>query len=231
MNKRQLSQESLKTIACITMLLDHVGATFLPNIGLRCVGRIAFPIYCFLLAEGVHYTKDAKRYALRLGTGALLSEIPFDILFFGSVTLLHQSVMITLLLGFFMANLMKRAKLFWQKVLWILPFALTAEWMRTDYGGMGIILIALFILTRNMPYQRLIQTAGMAIICCLMDSYLISFGWISIPIELLAVFSMIPIALYTGHKATSSRWIQWGFYLFYPLHLTMLLGIRLYIGA
>lgn len=87
MPKRGLSQETLKIIACVTMLLDHIGATFCPGIGLRIVGRIAFPIYCFLLAEGVHYTHSPKKYGLRLLIGALLSEIPFDLLFFGELTM------------------------------------------------------------------------------------------------------------------------------------------------
>ena len=100
MEKCGLSQESLKLIACITMLLDHIGATLvlrmvqgmpMPNdqyrqlVGIyyafRIIGRIAFPIFCFLLVEGAYRTRNPKKYGLRLFIGMLLSEIPFDLAF------------------------------------------------------------------------------------------------------------------------------------------------------
>ena len=62
MMKKKLSQEMLKLIACVTMLLDHIGATILPSTGLRMIGRASFPIFCFLLAEGIAYTRNPKKY-------------------------------------------------------------------------------------------------------------------------------------------------------------------------
>ena len=56
MEKRGLSQEALKAIACVTMLLDHIGSIFVSGYTLRIIGRIAFPIFCFLMAEGAYYT-------------------------------------------------------------------------------------------------------------------------------------------------------------------------------
>ena len=83
MKRYGLSQEGLKLVACVTMLMDHIGAVLLPQyLFLRYIGRIAFPIYCFLLAEGVHYTNNPKKYCLRLGVGTMLSEIPFDLALF-----------------------------------------------------------------------------------------------------------------------------------------------------
>ena len=131
MKKSGLSQETLKIIACVTMLIDHVGATVVESqffvtpfdgiyylyFAMRIIGRVAFPIYCFLLAEGAHYTHNPRKYALRLFIGALLSEPGFDIALFGGWTWENQSVMVTLLLGFGMVELMKKCPKYWMKLL------------------------------------------------------------------------------------------------------------------
>ena len=98
--KRGLSQETLKLIACLTMLLDHIGAVFMPGSVLRDIGRLSFPIFCFLLSEGVFHTRDPRKYALRLTLGMFLAELPFDFAFYGGIHWGHQNVMLTRLLGF-----------------------------------------------------------------------------------------------------------------------------------
>ena len=109
MNQKKLMQEDLKLIACITMLIDHFGHAIVPELPVpymaelyyacRIIGRLAFPLYCFLLAEGMQHTRNPKNYILRLGLGILLAELPFDILFEGHLTWAYQSVMVTLTLG------------------------------------------------------------------------------------------------------------------------------------
>lgn len=223
MRNRGLSQEWLKIIACVTMLMDHIGAVLLPQyVWLRIVGRIAFPIYCFLLAEGVYFTKNPRWYGYRLLVGAVLAEIPFDIALYGAMTLRSQSVMLTLLIGFLMALCMKHTRRVEVKLLLIIPFAMAAELLRTDYGGMGVVLIGLFVLTRNQTWAQPAQAAGMAAIFWLMDSIPVRIGAISIPVEMFAILSLVPIMFYSGEKASKSKVVQWGFYLFYPVHLTVL---------
>ena len=98
-----LSGTALKRIACLSMLVDHLGASLLENGLFRCSaidpGRLAFPIYCFLLGEGFLHTHDLKKYALRMLGFALISEWPFDWAFFSGVYWGHQNVYFTLLLG------------------------------------------------------------------------------------------------------------------------------------
>lgn len=225
MEKKGLSQEGLKLIACMTMLIDHIGAAFVSGYGLRIVGRLAFPIYCFLLAEGVHYTRDPKKYGLRLLIGALLSEIPFDLLFFGRLTWAHSSVMVTLLLGFLYGQTAKQVRSLGHKLLLVLPFMLAAELLGTDYGGWGVALIALFILSRGRQRSRWIQIVGVALICWLIGGASVRIAGVRVPIEMFGVLALIPIFCYCGRKATGNVWVQRAFYLFYPVHLTVLLLI------
>lgn len=226
MEKKGISQEGLKLIACVTMLLDHIGAAFVSGYGLRIVGRIAFPIYCFLLAEGVAHTRSPLRYGLRLGIGAVLSELPFDLLFFGGVTLAHQNVMLTLLLGFAMAQWMQHSRL---RILPALLCGAAAELLATDYGFIGVMMIWVFVFTREMHWKIPVQIAALGLLCWFSGSLIIRIGSIRVPIEIFALLAMLPIAFYSGRKRTRSKALQWGFYLFYPVHLTVLLLIRLFI--
>ena len=212
-----LSQEWLKVIACVTMLMDHIGAAFFPwALWWRIVGRMAFPIYCFLLAEGMARTRDVKGYGKRLAMGAVLAEIPFDLLFFGGLTLAHQSVMVTLLIGYFMVLWMRRFPRW--KLLALCLCALAAEMLCSDYGALGVMIIGLFVLTRDMEHHLLFQTLGLLVLNWALNGY-----WV----QMLAVTAMIPIALYNGTKSSHSKAVQRGFYLFYPVHLTLLYFLKM----
>jgi len=240
MPKRGLSQESLKMIACITMLIDHIGATIVLDCfyraagaekamllelynGLRIIGRLAFPIYCFLLVEGISHTRNPKRYGLRLLIGALLSEIPYDLAFYGGINLQEQSVMITLLLGFVMLLAIRKVPQLILKLLLVIPFALAAKAMHTDYGAKGILVIAAFAFTRELPRKHLWQFFLLWFIFS--PNHLMMLNWLSgfkITIQEWASLSVVSLALYSGHKLTDNRILQWGFYLFYPVHLLIL---------
>lgn len=224
MRKRGLSQEALKGIACVTMLLDHIGATMVQGYTLRIIGRIAFPIFCFLMAEGTFYTKNPRKYGLRLMVGALLSEIPFDLAFRGKLTWEYQNVMLTLFLGFLTVEIIQKTKFDIVKLLAVSGGFVLAEWANTDYGGFGVLLVVLFSQTRGKLW---FQTVLVMMFSWMMNSLKIPVWGMMVPIEMFAVFAMIPIALYSGRKATSSRAVQWGYYLFYPVHLMILVIVRI----
>lgn len=228
MKKKILSQEALKLIACITMLIDHFGRAIVPNFqapymeelyyACRIIGRISFPIYCFLLVEGMNNTRNARKYIQRLSIGALLAELPFDLLISGQLTWSSQSVMITLTLGAIMLFCIQKTEKKWLKVLLIMPFALLAELTKSNFGSWGIAMIAVFAILNRISEQAI----GLFLVNLLMNSPMFSFFGIILPLQWYAVPAIVPIALYSGKKLTHNRNIQWAFYLFYPAHLLLL---------
>lgn len=243
--RKGLSQEQLKMIACVTMFIDHIGALIVSELYrqtripalleiydlMRLIGRVSFPIYCFLLAEGATYTGNPKKYALRLAIGAILAEIPYDLAFYGQLTWNKQSVMVTLLLGLCALMLMeKRDHVLW-KIVVALPFLLAARYLRTDYGSNGVLLIVLFGLSRELPYRQLCQTLGIWFVFSPGHKMMLNwFRGIKPTLQEWAILAMILIFLYNGEKRSQSKSLQWTFYLFYPVHLLVLYGISLLLG-
>ena len=223
----------LKLIAICTMFIDHMGYTLFPGtLWLRCIGRIAFPVFCFLIAEGCVYTHDRRKYAVRLLAFALLSEIPFNLMNSGALwDMYHQNVLWTLLLGALMCWLMdwamqKRAG--WAFALVVAAMA-AAYWLleigNTDYGGWGMLLVVMFYGIRRAPsgavVKMIAQFFGLAFF-----SIAVMGGCISI--ELWSLVSLAPIWLYNGQRGFSNRAVQYGFYAFYPVHILILSLIAIY---
>ena len=232
--RKGISQEGLKLLACVTMLCDHVGHVLVYPLAarsaqmaevylmLRIIGRLAFPIYCFLLTEGFCHTRNRGRYALRLGVGVLLAELPYDLMISGQFSWHSQSVMVTLLLGFGTLWVMEKCTGPGWKVLAAVPFALLAELLCCDYGWIGIILIMLFDLSRSYPRKNIIRCGGMLILFHQSAGWSLWFGNISVPVQAFGVLSMLFIASYDGRKQTQSKAAQLAFYLFYPAHMLVL---------
>lgn len=233
MSKKMLPQEVLKLIACVTMFIDHFGHAIVPGLPVphmaelyyacRIIGRIAFPIYAFLLCEGMCHTRDPRNYILRLGAGILLAELPFDLLIEGGISWASQSVMVTLTLGALMLLCLQKVEQKWIKLLIVLLFGVLADLARSDYGGWGIAMIAAFAALDRLPELAL----GILLINAVMPSAVIPLFGINLSVQTFGAVAMIPISLYSGRKVTRSRALQWGFYLFYPVHLLILWMILL----
>ena len=228
--KGALCQEALKLVACVTMLIDHTAVVFGLPMWLRMIGRLAFPIYCFLITEGIAHTRSPGRYFLRLGIMAVISEPIYDfVLYGGRSPWAHQNVLWLLLLGAVMAEGMGRVNQPVWKILLIVPCYFIADALHLSYGGNGILLMALFALTRELPGGKWIQAVGMVLINGIMPSVNIRIFGLSVSVQLFGALAMVPIALYSGQKRTRSKAISWGFYIFYPLHLLALYGLFLCI--
>ena len=232
-----LSGSTLKMIAIITMLIDHIGASVvgpmrqqLPvgnHIGdfcrliyphMRNIGRLAFPIFCFLLVEGFLHTRNVKKYALRMFLFSLISELPFDYAFSNHLIYnLHQNVYFTLWIGllvmmgmsyfefrFTTSRTGKYINLIMQVLiagcgLWL------ARFLHTDYSYKGVFLI---IVLYSLRLDRKLQAI---------------FGAITISWEAFAPLAFIPVWFYNGQRG---RQMKYFFYWFYPVHLFILGFLR-----
>lgn len=235
-----ISGSQLKWIAIITMFLDHTAKiiSFQPPIiaavpyestnesfyeatqGIFTIfttlGRLAFPIFCFLLVEGFIHTSNRNKYAYRLLIFAFLSQIPYSLAFSQQLLDFRKlNVFFTLLIGFLVVmGLDKFKKFSFKNVFYSIGIVALgvelAEWLQTDYGGnIGVLLIvALYLLRYNLVYKSLV---GSLII--LQNSF---FG----------IFSFFILSFYNGERG--KQW-KYFFYLFYPVHLLLLVGIKRFI--
>ena len=144
------------------MMIDHYGAIFHDNIDIyRIIGRIAFPIYCFLLVEGYLHTKDVKKYAIRLLIFALISEIPFDLAFYGMLSFYHQNVFFTLFIGLVTIHLLDNPNKYkYRKGLIYLFATILSIIAGVDYSLMGLIDILAFYYTKDFNKTKKIGRAS-----------------------------------------------------------------------
>lgn len=235
-----ISALTLHLFAMGCMLCDHLWATLLPQWGwLNWVGRLAFPIFAFMAAEGCHHTRSLKKYLLRLTVFALLSEIPFDLMYGGRAFYpVHQNVIWTLLLGLLGAaaveKIRKRGK-WWLTALVFLLAAGTGYILGTllmvDYYGPGVLTVLLFDLFRGRKWRHLLgQAAGLYWV------NVVLLGGMMVPVHIggmeleisqqgTALLALIPIWLYRGRQGPHSRAIQYACYAFYPLHMLILTAV------
>ncbi len=227
----------LHILAMLLMLCDHLWASVLSGYGwLTWIGRLAFPIFAFMIGEGYFYTSNFKRYLKRLFIFALLSEIPFNLLYSGSwIEPFHQNVLWTFLVGLLcvrgMDSVRKKRKPVVAVILSVgimLLGYLIGTILMMDYSGEGVLTVILFYLFRGEKWwQKLGQLAGLIYI----NVYAIKgmrvpaefFGMtVEIAQQGLAVLAIIPIWLYNRKRGPHNRFIQYAFYAFYPVHLVIL---------
>lgn len=219
------------------MLCDHSWAVGIvqPEI-FTIMGRIAFPIFAFLMVEGFSHTSNVRKYLQRLFVFATLSEIPFNLVAGGGSLFypLHQNVLWTFLLGLLMLHFMEKQKTksFLTRVLMssflLVVFLLLALIGMVDYYAPGILTIFVFYLFRgNKWYHYLGQLYGLYYINYEVLGglvYPVSIGnWhFEFPQQGFALLSLLPIWLYNGRKGYDKKWFKYFCYAFYPAHLLIL---------
>ena len=228
-----LSGAQIKTIAMISMTVDHIAAIILSKLTpemtgflypaipwiiffLRAVGRIAMPLYCFLLVEGFAHTRHLRRYIASVAVFAVLSEIPFNLASTGELFFLYKNnTLFTLLIGLIFMSLDQRilANAESPHQVYILRMAvftaacLLAQFTFCDYGAVGILLIGAFYIPYTAPASRN-QLAGVVM------------AIESVQFLCSAALALIPISRYDGTRGNIRH--PYFFYCFYPAHLLAL---------
>lgn len=206
----------LKVIALISMIIDHYGGIFHDGVDIyRIIGRLAFPIYAFLLVEGYVHTKDIKKYGKRLFIFALISEIPFDLALFNKISFAHQNIFFTLLIGLVMMYLLDNEDKYpINKALILSMGILISIILSVDYSFMGIVYILAFYYTKDLENpQRLLKSGGIIFLLNLLVFPLVQqYSLLTIPM----------LYFYNKELGPQNKFLQMTFYIAYPLHLLIL---------
>lgn len=211
-----LPQEALKGVAALSMLLDHAGLVLFPGAPwLRYLGRVAFPIYCFFLAQGARLTSHWGRYLGRLLAMALVSEAAFDRMVYGRLfSLQGQNVLWTLALGLLAIRLLDSAGL--PGLVGAAACCLAAEALKTDYGAFGVCLCLLCRVCRSPARAAL----GFVLLCLAFPQAPIPGT--RIPMEVFGVLAFPLLSMYHGRRWSRRPALRWAFYWFYPVHMLLI---------
>lgn len=237
LEKWGLSSFVLKIIAVVTMAADHLGLMFFSHhhslyIITRGIGRISFPIFAFLLVEGFFYTHDRRKHGIRLGLFALISEVPYNMMYGSFFDLGKQNVLFTLFIGYMMIwalDIISRYQINYSEKLlnrigatrlnMVLELFVmlagfgTAYFIKSSYSYAGVMLILCFYVFRNHHIGRALS------------NMVFNMGMFGYALQWLGAFSMIPIAFY-NEKTGKYQW-KYFFYVFYPAHLLILVGLKI----
>ncbi|MCI8505551.1 MAG: hypothetical protein HFI67_05115 [Lachnospiraceae bacterium] len=214
------------------MFIDHLGLVLSAGTPvevwrtMRIVGRLAFPIFCFLLVEGFSHTRDVKKYLFRLGLFALIPEIPFDLVVFRRLWYTdYQNVFFTLFIGLLLLYLYNRFLANTQPiyaVMAVVSMLCLAFLIRCDYGAEGVLMIYLFYFFRFRPLAMCISTG---LLMAFMGG-----------LEVYGIAALPLILLYNGEKGGRRSKSRGGelaqkyfFYCFYPVHLLLLAALDYYL--
>ncbi|MCL2164257.1 MAG: conjugal transfer protein TraX [Oscillospiraceae bacterium] len=217
-----MSTFNLKLLAITAMFVDHAGVMLIPEgtplyFLFRIIGRVAFPIFAFLIVEGYFHTRNISKYMTRLALFAVISEIPYNLLMSGNILYPEgQNVFFTLLAGLAAIGVYQKFKdksLY--AVLITLALLFAVEFAHTDYASFGVVTTLLFYTFRKNRLRAAIIVGALNILYGLL-------GVITSPaaiIQAFAAVSILPIYLYNGEKGPSLKYF---FYAFYPAHILAL---------
>lgn len=224
-----MTSNKLKLIAFLVMIFNHLIVTFIPfgnsifYIG-EFIGRISFPIFAFLLAEGFNKTSSIKKYVLRILILWLFSIVPFYLLFESEspfdIKNVFNNVFFTLLMSLFMLILCKKYNNKYQ--LFIIICFFSSLTIYSDWGVIGPIIV--FMMYFSNKNTSKVRTSLIFSVFLILIYYLYSriYNPLYLITSLGCLMSYYPIKKYNGQLGNSSKLIQYTFYFLYPIHMYVL---------
>lgn len=224
----------LKIIACISMILAHIPFVFPKyRIPLVYIGKLAFPIYAFLIAEEYAQKKDSSKSFTRLLIFAIISQLPACLLFIGHFTLQYFNVFFTLALGLLGIQIYDKIKNKYLSIPLICILAILAEILNFDYGVIGVLMIVTFFIFKESKVKMTLIEILLMFIFYLEKSTHYSYTIANIRYLLFqllfSISSLLFVAFYNGKRGKNTKRIQIAFYCFYPVHLTLLVILKYFI--
>lgn len=222
MNKK-LNAFHLKIIAIIAMTINHLGQNFAPKFNpfwweftYQFIGKLTFPIMAYLLIEGYIHTKRFKNYVLRLALFAVISILPYHYVLnkTGSIYIFNN-ILFTLTIGLFMLKAINKYPKYKKYIVFIASLLTVAS----DWNIFGILIIHNFYQNNNFKHLTII-TMSMTIAQIVLTGQTISLAT-------LGILMVIPLLKsYNGQKGFSNKLIKYGFYIYYPLHLSIIILLQ-----
>lgn len=219
-----MNRNVLKIIAVLSMLIDHVGIFFFDNnFVFRLIGRIAFPIFAFFIAEGLKHTHSKKKYVLTLLICALISQVPYAFLH----NFYNFNILFTFLLAIFCIYLIETYKKHDILSTICLSFTLCTIFILSlfnfiDYGLFGVLLVVVFYFFSGKLKWIL---SSLVLVLLSLESALLSGFTLFSFIQFASLLSLALLAFYNGEKGRLK--LKYFFYVFYPLHLAVICLITL----
>ncbi len=211
---------TLKMIAIITMVIDHMGAVLFPGtVWFRVIGRLSFPIFAFFIAEGFVHTRNILKYLLRMLFFAVVTEPVFDYAFYGRLYSGYQNVMFTFLAALVGLYFMKKAEELMKNefagkaagLVVIIAAAYLAQIFHTDYGAFGVMLVYVYYELHENFWEKHFLSTAVQLLC-------------ETGISRFSAFATALLMLYNGKRGIRMKYL---FYAFYPVHLAVLYLISL----
>jgi hypothetical protein len=214
-------RELLKWIAITTMTIDHVGAILYPELDvLRWIGRLSFPLFAYLLMLGLQSTRNVKNYFIRLFIFAFISQVPF-FLAVDNTPFEAFNIFFTLAFGLLFVHFFKKGS-----PVAFIPLLLSLV-IPVDYGVYGIAVIGCMYLLLTNPKIGVLALVGLnALFLVPINSQILSLA--ALPIILMHQSGYLSITRINPDKPFKiPLWRKYFFYVFYPLHLSLLYLIKL----
>ena len=231
-----MSSFALHIIAMIFMLCDHMWATILDYESLTCIGRIAFPIFAFLITEGYIHTSNINKYIKRMVIFAIITEIPFNLMVSASpIYPFHQNVLWTFVISLLTLKYLNfdNTKNIFKSILIIILAIIIATITMCDYFGAGVMMVVGFYIFRKSKLLQLLMMIYVNMILIQGYSYPIDIAGYTyyFPQQGFAVLSLIFIWLYNGKQGYHAKWFKIFCYAFYPLHMLILYILTIVLFA